>query len=208
MKGTGTVPPPAPGEAESVALALANTMLAGEVDQLDGPDEVTAWAAGHELGTLAAVAGADLAALAGLRAAIRELFTAAADGRAPEAGAVGEVNAAARLALGAPVLLWAAAPRLDWQAEHPGTVANAIARIARDAIEVLCGPNGQVIHQCEAHGCDRLFFRTHGRRRWCSNACGDRVRVARYYRVRKARLRPPAFGGTPTPSGEAASPSR
>lgn len=201
MKGTGMVPPPAPGEAESVALALANTVLAGEVDQLAGPDEVAAWAAGHGLGTLPAIAVADLAALAALRAAVRELFTAAAEGRDPDAAALSEVNAAARLAFGAPVLLWATAPRLDWQAEHPDTVANALARIARDAIEVLCGPNGQVIHQCEAHGCDRLFFRTHGRRRWCSNACGDRVRVARYYKVRKARLRPPAFGVPPTPSG-------
>lgn len=201
VKGTPAVPQPAPGEAGSVALALANTVLAGEVDQLAGPGEVAAWAAGHGLGTLAAVAVADLAALASLRAAIRELFTAAADGRAPDAAALSEVNAAARLALGAPVLLWAAAPQLDWQAEHPGTVANALARIARDAIEVLCGPSGQVIHQCEAHGCDRLFFRTHGRRRWCSNACGDRVRVARHYRVRKARLRPPGRPVPPTPSG-------
>jgi predicted RNA-binding Zn ribbon-like protein len=45
-----------------------------------------------------------------------------------------------------------------------------------------------VIHHCEAHGCARIFFRTHGRRRWCSNTCGDRVRVARHYLARKGRL--------------------
>jgi predicted RNA-binding Zn ribbon-like protein len=27
----------------------------------------------------------------------------------------------------------------------------------------------------------RLLLRDHNRRRWCSTACGDRVRAARYY---------------------------
>ena len=89
-------------------------------------------------------------------------------------------------------------PQQRWQAERPDTAANALALIARDAIEIVCGPLGPVIHQCEAHGCARMFFRTHGRRRWCSNTCGDRVRVARHYLARKAR-RPAKASQQPAP---------
>jgi predicted RNA-binding Zn ribbon-like protein len=193
-KGTATVPQPVPGEAESVALALVNATPGGQGEDgpLAAPDGAAGWLAGRELGPVpAAGIGADgLAALADLRAAIRALFTAAADGAEPDPAAVRQVNAAAGLAPGAPVLEWSGGWRQRWAAADPGTLKHALALIARDAIDVVCGPNGDVLHRCEAHGCERLFFRTHGRRRWCSNACGDRVRVARHYRLRKARRGP------------------
>src|SRR5580698_1584593 len=193
-KGTVTVPQPIPGEAESVALALVNAAPGGDDGPLSGPDGAAGWLAGRDLGPVpAAGIGADgVAALAGLRTAIRALFTAAADGAEPDPLAVGRVNATAGLAPGVPVLEWTGGWHQHWAAADPGTLRHALALIARDAIEVVCGPNGEVLHRCEAHGCERLFFRTHGRRRWCSNACGDRVRVARHYRLRKARRGPTA----------------
>ncbi|MGH3275568.1 MAG: CGNR zinc finger domain-containing protein, partial [Streptosporangiaceae bacterium] len=189
--------PPAPGEDVSVALALVNSLITGpasEVDQLAAPVEVARWIQSRDLGsvTAAQVSVADVIALAGLRAAIRELFTAAADEREPDVSAVSRVNADARLVLGAPALQWTAGPPVQrWQAQRPDTAANALALIARDAIEIVCGPLGPVIHHCEAHGCVRMFFRTHRRRRWCSNTCGDRVRVARHYLAHKALARKP-----------------
>lgn len=189
------MPPPVPGEAESVALALVNAAPGADDGPLSGPGGAADWLAGQDLGPVPAAAiGADgVAALADLRAAIRALFTATADSAEPDPAAVRRVNAAARRAPGVPVLEWTAGWRQRWAAADPGTLGHALALIARDAIEVVCGPNGKVLHACEAHGCERLFFRTHGRRRWCSNACGDRVRVARHYRLRKAR-RDPAAG--------------
>jgi predicted RNA-binding Zn ribbon-like protein len=194
VTGTGAPLPPAPGEDISVALALVNSLgggPGGPLDQLATPTEVARWMRSSGLGsvTSAHVSPADIAALAELRDAIRELFTASADEREPDVTAVSLVNADARLVLGAPALRWLAGPpQQRWQAEQPDTAANALALIARDAIEIVCGPLGPVIHHCEAHGCARIFFRTHGRRRWCSNTCGDRVRVARHYLARKGRL--------------------
>jgi predicted RNA-binding Zn ribbon-like protein len=193
LAGTGAALPPAPGEDVSVALALVNSLTAGpagESDQLATPVEISRWIRSCGLGSVTAahVSTEDVTALAELRTAIRELFAAAADEREPNLTAVSLVNADARLVLGAPALRWLdGPPRQRWQAERPDTPANALALIARDAIEIVCGPLGLVIHHCEAHGCDRIFFRTHGRRRWCSNTCGDRVRVARHYLARKAR---------------------
>ncbi|HEX5294366.1 MAG TPA: CGNR zinc finger domain-containing protein [Streptosporangiaceae bacterium] len=204
LAGTGTALPPAPGEDVSVALALVNSLAAGpagQSDQLATPVEIARWIRSCGLGSVTAVhvSDEDVAALAELRTAIRELFTAAADEREPDLTAVSLVNADARLVLGAPALRWLAGPpQQRWQAERPDTAANALALIARDAIEIVCGPLGPVIHHCEAHGCDRMFFRTHGRRRWCSNTCGDRVRVARHYLARKAR-RPAKASQQPAP---------
>jgi predicted RNA-binding Zn ribbon-like protein len=172
-----------------------NSLTAGpaaEVDHLATQEDVARWVRSRGLGsvTTTQVGPDDVRALADLRAAIRELFTAAADEREPDPAAVSRVNADARLVLGAPALRWSGgAPQQRWQAEQPDTAANARALIARDAIDIVCGPLGPVIHHCEAHGCARIFFRTHGRRRWCSNTCGDRVRVARHYLARKARPR-------------------
>jgi predicted RNA-binding Zn ribbon-like protein len=203
VTGTGAPLPPAPGEDVSVALALVNSLTtgpAGRLDQLETPAGVARWMRAGGLGsvTSAHVSPADVAGVAELRAAIRELFTASADEREPDVTAVSRVNADARLVLGAPALRWSAGPpQQRWQAEQPDTAANALALIARDAIEIVCGPLGPVIHHCEAHGCSRIFFRTHGRRRWCSNTCGDRVRVARHYLARKARKARPAPASPP-----------
>jgi predicted RNA-binding Zn ribbon-like protein len=203
VTGTGAPLPPAPGEDVSVALALVNSLTAGPAgdhDQLATPAEVARWMRAGGLGsvTSAHVSPADITALAELRAAIRELFTAAADEREPDVTAVSLINADARLVLGAPALRWSdGPPQQRWQAEQPDTAVNALALIARDAIEIVCGPLGPVIHHCEAHGCARIFFRTHGRRRWCSNTCGDRVRVARHYLARKARKARPATASPP-----------
>lgn len=207
LAGTGAALPPAPGEDVSVALALVNSLTAGparDSDQLATPVEIARWIRSCGLGSVTAahVSDTDVTALAELRSAIRELFTAAADEREPDLTAVSLINADARLVLGAPALRWLAGPpQQRWQAERPDTAANALALIARDAIEIVCGPLGPVIHHCEAHGCDRMFFRTHGRRRWCSNTCGDRVRVARHYLARKAR-RPAKASQQPAPDPE------
>ena len=38
---------------------------------------------------------------------------------------------------------------------------------------------------CHGPGCVLYFFRTHGRREWCSATCGNRARVARHYKRHK-----------------------
>jgi len=74
-----------------------------------------------------------------------------------------------------------------WTTVSPGTFSEALATVAADAIDVVCGYRAPMLRRCEAHGCRRLFFREHARRRWCSTTCGDRVRAARHYRLQQVR---------------------
>ncbi|MFJ9784688.1 CGNR zinc finger domain-containing protein [Amycolatopsis sp. NPDC101161] len=177
----------APGEERSPALALVNTRrltAGGEVDDLAEPRAAAGWL------SLAAPLGADdLRRVTDLRAAVRELLAAVAEDREPAADAVETVNAAARADAAAPQLAW---PRREWRSTRPGTVDEALAALARDAIDVVTGDLAPLVRPCEAHGCVRFFFREHARRRWCSTTCGDRVRAARHQRLVVERRETPS----------------
>jgi predicted RNA-binding Zn ribbon-like protein len=175
----------APGEERSPALALVNTRrlsATGEVDDLAEPQSATEWLRRHELPP-ASVGTDDLSRLTDLRTAVRELLTALAENRSPEADAVATLNAAARADAAAPQLAWPAGPRREWHSTRPGSLDEVVAALARDAIDVISGDLGELVRPCEAHGCVRFFFREHARRRWCSTTCGDRVRAARHQRL-------------------------
>jgi predicted RNA-binding Zn ribbon-like protein len=167
----------APGEERSLALALVNTRRVGDGDDLADPGAALAWLREHGIRVTALD---DVAPLTELRAAVRELLAALAEDRAPEAAAVDAVNVAARGDAAAPQLAW---PDRVWRSTRPGSVDEAVAILARDAIDVVSGEFGRVVRPCEAHGCVRFFFREHARRRWCSTTCGDRVRAARHQRL-------------------------
>ncbi len=167
----------APGEELSLALALVNTQRVGDVDDLDDP---LPWLHAHGLRVTSV---ADVTPLTDLRAAVRELLAALAEDRAPGAAAVDVVNAAARADAAAPQLTWAAGPRREWRSTRPGSVDEAVAALARDAIDVAAGDLGRLVRPCEAHGCVRFYLREHARRRWCSTTCGDRVRAARHQQL-------------------------
>lgn len=167
----------APGEERSLALALVNTERVGDVDDLAEPGT---WLHAHGFRVTSVD---DVTPLTDLRAAVRELLAALAEDRAPATGAVDAVNAAARADAAAAQLTWADGPRREWRSTRPGSLDEAVAALARDAIDVVGGDLGQLVHPCEAHGCVRFFLREHARRRWCSTTCGDRVRAARHQRL-------------------------
>ncbi|OXM64853.1 CGNR zinc finger domain-containing protein [Amycolatopsis vastitatis] len=175
----------APGEDSSPALALVNTWrlsTAGEVDELAEPGDATEWLRRHGLPAVT-LGPDDLSRLATLRTAVRELLAALAEERSPDTTAVATVNAAARADTVAPQLSWPAGPRREWHSTRPDTLDEAVASLARDAIDVVSGDLGRLVRPCEAHGCVRFFLREHARRRWCSTTCGDRVRAARHQRL-------------------------
>jgi predicted RNA-binding Zn ribbon-like protein len=61
----------------------------------------------------------------------------------------------------------------------PGTTAQALSTIARDAIDLFSSPLADRIRICEADDCGLLFVDTSrpGTRRWCSMEwCGDRAK--------------------------------
>lgn len=63
---------------------------------------------------------------------------------------------------------------------------SALAELGRDAVALLAGPAAVTLRACLAPGCVLYFAKSHPRREWCSEACGNRVRAARHYqRTRK-----------------------
>jgi predicted RNA-binding Zn ribbon-like protein len=54
----------------------------------------------------------------------------------------------------------------------------ALARVARQAVEHLTGPVAQTLRRCADDDCSMVFTDLNGRRRWCSaETCGVRNRV-------------------------------
>ncbi len=67
-------------------------------------------------------------------------------------------------------------------------VVTALARLARESIALLGGPDAAKLRACYAPGCVLYFMKTHPRREWCSVTCGNRARAARHYeKVRSTR---------------------
>lgn len=65
----------------------------------------------------------------------------------------------------------------------PPRVAAICSALARDAIDLLAGPDRALLRECEGDTCDLVYLDTSRgrRRRWCaSTACGNRQRVARH----------------------------
>lgn len=193
MRHVSTAPlPPAPGTDAHAGIALANTlvMLPGEQpwDGLATPEAATAWLVSHDL----APGDTELLAycqsrLTSMRSALRALFTARVRHTAPAPEDLETVNQALARVPSAPLLHHDPQHGFQRAAEHPVTrlVEYALARIADDAAHLLSDDAAGALAQCESAPCDRFMLRNHGRRRWCSTRCGDRVRAARSYARRK-----------------------
>ena len=159
-------------------MSLANARLSSAADLRDWLEgEVALEAAEREEVSLR------LAEFVALRASLRELLDASIGGGPFPAAAVERVNeASARV----PRVLRLAA---EGSAEAPLSASPTpllLARIAWSAIGLLGGPARAALKRCGA--CGRYFEATRSDRVWCSNACGNRTRVARHH----ARLRAPA----------------
>ena len=68
---------------------------------------------------------------------------------------------------------------------RPGTAAEALARLVREAVQDLAGTQREHLHACGDDTCSGIFLDYTGRRRWCSDErCGNRLRV-RAHRARR-----------------------
>jgi predicted RNA-binding Zn ribbon-like protein len=71
---------------------------------------------------------------------------------------------------------------------HASPARSALACLGHEAIELLTGPTAVNLRACNAPGCVLYFVKSHPRREWCSEACGNRARAARHYqRVRSQK---------------------
>jgi predicted RNA-binding Zn ribbon-like protein len=72
--------------------------------------------------------------------------------------------------------------------QHASPARSALAGLGHEAIELLTGPSAVNLRACNAPGCVLYFVKSHPRREWCSEACGNRARAARHYqRVRSQK---------------------
>ena len=125
----------------------------------------------------------DVARAQALREALRGVALAVVDERAPGRAELAAVREAADRDAG-PLRL-DRAPRLRRPA--PRDVDEALARLARQALEQLAGPQQGDVHACADPGCRKLFLDPAGRRRWCSaQTCGTKARVRALRERRRA----------------------
>jgi predicted RNA-binding Zn ribbon-like protein len=120
-----------------------------------------------------------------LRETLYRLVTAARTGARPNPIDLHLLNAAARTPALVPQLVAIGEPR-EWTSDQPYEAA--LATIARDAIDLLCGLGVKRVRKCADGHCSILFLDTSrpGKRRWCSmNGCGNKVKKATYRRRHK-----------------------
>ncbi|MFI2489482.1 CGNR zinc finger domain-containing protein [Promicromonospora kroppenstedtii] len=78
-----------------------------------------------------------------------------------------------------------------------GTAAQGLAAVAREAVEILGGPDAALLRECGRPECTQVYLdRSRGHRReWCAmRTCGNRVKVSAY------RSRHRTSTPTPTPT--------
>ena len=172
-------------------MRLMNTVHAerGVVrDDLQRPADLTAWLAAAGFGATRATA-ADLQAARALRDALRTIAAYVTDDHRPAAPAppddvaqaVDVLNAHRRSTPPDHLVLTDDGLRREAPPAAHG-VADGLAAVSAAAVDLLAGPAALPLRACHGPRCVLYFVQDHPRREWCSAACGDRARAARYYR--------------------------
>jgi predicted RNA-binding Zn ribbon-like protein len=158
------------------------TFSARPIERLPTPERLSEWLDASELAPDQNPTEPDLEQAWALREILRALALATVSGEPPAAG---PASALARFLVGAPdPVHLSTGDRLRRQ--PPRTPRAALARIGRQAVDHLTGPERHSLAICPEHDCRGVFADPSGRRRWCpSPACASRGRV-RALRARRA----------------------
>lgn len=172
--------------AGSPVLDLAGTVgrrRTAPLELLRGPEDFGRWLVAAGLAERQPpVLGWEFVAAVELREAAYRLACATVRGEPLAAGDRGVVNA---VAAGLPLAQELGA---DGRLRHHGSPAQALATLARGAVELLAGPDAGRVRECAWHDCTRLYLdrSAGGGRRWCDmRRCGNRAKAAEF-RARKA----------------------
>jgi predicted RNA-binding Zn ribbon-like protein len=168
-----------------LAIDLANTLAlqrgGATADLLADPDVLTRWLRGA--GGPDEVGGRRLRAL---REHVLALLAAAVQRRPLPRPAVTAVN---RAGAAAPAVVQLEADELVVR-YHASPPEAFLADVASSAIALVGGPGRDRLRRCGAPACGRWFLASRPRQTWCSAACGNRARLARFHQ----RHRPPTSG--------------
>ncbi|MFE9248902.1 CGNR zinc finger domain-containing protein [Streptomyces sp. NPDC007088] len=174
------------------ALDFAATLRARRSTRFEmfaSPDRLDAWYL--ESGVVDSVSPAgqsDVELATSVREAVYELVTARRLGEEFGEAALAALNDAARKPAAAPQLTRAG----RWTA---ATQEEALATVAREAVEVLSGPDVPLLKECGNPECTRVYIdRSRGmRRQWCGmESCGNKIKAAAYRARKKTAESAPA----------------
>ncbi|MGQ5640121.1 MULTISPECIES: CGNR zinc finger domain-containing protein [unclassified Streptomyces] len=129
-----------------------------------------------------------------LREAIYLLIVATLQGERYDADALALVNDTARTPSAVPRLVRRGSRQVE------GSPRQALSSIARQAVELLGGPEATLLKECSRGECTQVYLdRSHGgRREWCAmDPCGNRIKAAAY----RARKRNEARTASPVRPG-------
>jgi predicted RNA-binding Zn ribbon-like protein len=115
------------------------------------------------------------------RAASRAVLDASVNGTAFPVDAVEHLNELSRRV---PRTLVLEPPFVHDEPASANATTRMLARIAWSTFELVGGPERERLRRCGS--CGDLFLATRSDRRWCSVACGNRVRVARHHARRRS----------------------
>ena len=196
-------------------IALVNTIWTdrfGVHDALGGPADVQLWVrtVGESTNLRPALRNTDAISvdaaqrLVDLRDAVRRLaaehtYDPRSLGESPvpdQTTAISMVNAASALSSVRPELVLDGPTPTRYDVWDGGSFVDALtAVIARETMELIIGPQWQLLRPCIAPGCAYYFVKEHFRREWCSAVCGNRARVARHAQRRRfVQTRKPPVG--------------
>ncbi|MCC9311803.1 ABATE domain-containing protein [Kitasatospora sp. RB6PN24] len=159
---------------------------AAPAEKLASPQQLDAWFV--EAGMFDSAPGADetdLESAVALRESIYSLVAARLAGRPMPPRAMSEVN---KHAAGLPVTLCLHADG----ATRTGSVAQGLAALARETVEILGGADAALLRECARPECTQVYLdRSRGHRReWCAmKTCGNRVKAASYRARRHSATR-------------------
>ncbi|MEV6105962.1 CGNR zinc finger domain-containing protein [Streptomyces sp. NPDC051940] len=166
------------------ALDFAATLRARRSTRFEmfvTPERLNAWYLESALvDTITPADEDDVTQAKALREALYRLITARRLGEDFDREALGVVNSAARKT--------PATPQLTMTGRHTdATPEQALATVARQAVELLSGPDVPLLKECGNPECTRVYVdRSRGmRRNWCGmESCGNKIKAAAY-RARK-----------------------
>jgi predicted RNA-binding Zn ribbon-like protein len=175
-------------EGGRLSLDFVATSGARSGELLPSPADLAAWLVAARLTKRPPVlSGDELDSTHALRAALSRVMRAALDAGTVHRDDLKLINSAASQPAPRQLLALRRGALVGRESE-PG-IDQCLGVIARDAIDLVTGPQRALLRSCAAEDCTGIYvdLSRGGRRKWCTTAgCGNRTRVSAHRTRRKA----------------------